>query len=73
MDIIRQVGPGTRYMDASCTKNQDAGVSDQSFQRASYKCVERYDMPADAVDFTSLANFQKSIMRIDTAHQKCFP
>jgi len=30
-------------------------------------------MPADAVDFTSLANFQKSIMRIDTAHQKCFP
>jgi len=30
--------------------------------------------PADTVDFTPLANFKKSIMRVDiTAHLKCFP
>jgi len=31
-------------------------------------------MPADTVDFTSLTNFKKSIMRVDiTAQLTCFP
>ena len=56
------------YMDTSRTKKLTRSLFSE-------RVINVWnDMPADAVDFTSLANFKKSITPVDiTAHLKCFP
>ena len=55
-------------MDKSCTKNQHDRVSDQTFFGERVINVWN-DMPADTVDFTSLANFYRAMLCIrGTSH-----
>jgi len=60
-------------MDTSCTKKLTRSRVRSDF--FSERVINVWnDIPADAVDFTSLTNVTKSIMRVDiTAQLKCFP
>ena len=54
---------------------QNANVAQMYLSHDVHRVINVWnDMPTDTVDFTSLTNVKKSIMRVDiTARLKCFP